>query len=171
MARGPGIVALLGSAALLAAPVALAHSGAREATLEQGVLERINAVRHDHGLRPLRLSAQLTAAAAQHTEEMGEDGYFAHESAGHASLGPRLRRWYPVLHGSWAVGENLLWSSPSIGAAGAVATWLGSPAHRANLLGPAWRDIGLSVVHFDSAPGAFGGRPVTIITVDFGARG
>jgi hypothetical protein len=33
-----------------------------------------------------------------------------------------------------------------------------------------WREIGLSAVHVASAPGAYGGREVTIVTTDFGVR-
>jgi len=48
--------------------------------------------------------------------------------------------------------------------------WMNSPEHRSNLLSRSWHEIGLSAVHFDAAPGTFGGRAVTIITADFGAR-
>ena len=48
--------------------------------------------------------------------------------------------------------------------------WLNSPPHRANLLQPKWREIGLGGVHAASAPGAFGGLPATILTADFGVR-
>ena len=33
-----------------------------------------------------------------------------------------------------------------------------------------WREIGVSAVHLVGAGGAYGGRPVTIITTDFGVR-
>jgi uncharacterized protein YkwD len=45
-----------------------------------------------------------------------------------------------------------------------------SPEHRANILKPEWREIGVSAVHLDTAPGTYGGRPVTIVTTDFGVR-
>ena len=45
-----------------------------------------------------------------------------------------------------------------------------SPEHRANILNPNWREIGIAAVHSDGAPGTFGGLPVTIITTDFGVR-
>ena len=47
---------------------------------------------------------------------------------------------------------------------------MASPEHRANILSPRWREIGVSATHFDSAPGTYGGSAVTIITTDFGAR-
>jgi uncharacterized protein YkwD len=155
--------------ALLAAPSALAAS--RETALESGLLQQINLVRHQHGLQPLSLSAKLAAAALQHTQEMGADGYFAHESFDHSAFWKRVQRFYPSSGWrSWTVGENLLWSAPDVSAPGALTMWMNSPEHRANLLGRKWREIGLSAVHFDAAPGTYGGRPVTIVTADFGAR-
>jgi uncharacterized protein YkwD len=68
------------------------------------------------------------------------------------------------------VGENLLWSSPTVDAGGAMQMWKDSPPHRENMLGTRWRDIGISAVHVASAPGAYGGHEVTIVTADFGAR-
>ncbi len=47
---------------------------------------------------------------------------------------------------------------------------MASPEHRANILSPKWREIGVSSVHVARAPGVFGGREVTIITADFGVR-
>jgi uncharacterized protein YkwD len=162
-------LAVVAALALLVVPSAFA--GGRDAALESSVLQRINEVRHEHGLRPLRLSARLAAAAAQHSNEMGADGYFAHESVDGSAFWKRVVRWYPSQGSrSWTVGENLLWSSPDVTPGAAVTMWMNSPEHRANLLSRAWREIGLAAVHFDSAPGTYGGRPVTIVTADFGAR-
>ena len=68
------------------------------------------------------------------------------------------------------MGENLVWGSPDVGAARALRLWLGSPLHRANLLNPRWREVGLAAVHSTSAPGVYRNAPATIITADFGAR-
>ncbi len=48
--------------------------------------------------------------------------------------------------------------------------WMRSPEHRANILAPRWREVGIAAVHLDSAPGLFRGLPVTIVTTDFGVR-
>src|SRR6266511_4678793 len=50
------------------------------AALAAGVLTKLNAIRVSHGLVPLVLNAQLSAAATQHSTEMLARGYFAHES-------------------------------------------------------------------------------------------
>jgi uncharacterized protein YkwD len=140
-------------------------------SLEQDVLANLNALRKQHGLVPLRFSTKLAAAARHHSTDMANRGYFSHSSANGSSFSRRIARFYPM--GSrryWAVGENLLWSSPDVDAAGAIEMWLNSPAHRKIMLTARWREVGLSAVHVTSAPGAFGGREVTIVTADFGVR-
>ena len=52
----------------------------------------------------------------------------------------------------------------------ALRMWLNSPAHRRILMTPHWREIGISAVYAPAAPGVYGGRPVTIVTADFGVR-
>jgi uncharacterized protein YkwD len=154
---------------LTLAPSALA--GARDTALESNLFQQVNQLRRSHGLPVFKLSTKLAAAAAQHSTQMGADGYFAHESADHSAFWKRVAHWYPSQGWrSWTVGENLLWSSPGLTPSQAVTLWMNSPEHRANLLNPAWREIGLSAVHFDSAPGAYAGMPVTIVTADFGTR-
>jgi uncharacterized protein YkwD len=139
--------------------------------LEQGVLADINALRRDHGLAPLRLSARLSAAARQHSDEMAARGYFSHDSANGSSFDKRIARYYPIgASHYWSVGENLLWSSPDVDPGGALNMWWNSPEHRKNMLTARWREIGLSAVHVPAAPGTYGGREVTIVTTDFGVR-
>jgi uncharacterized protein YkwD len=139
--------------------------------LERGVLAQINAFRVSHHLVRLRLSAQLTAAARAHSRQMASDGYFAHSSADGDLFWKRIERDYGSTGWAyWSVGENLLWSSPDVGAKQALDLWLASPEHRANLLAARWREIGVAAVHAAAAPGAFHGLDVTIVTTDFGVR-
>jgi uncharacterized protein YkwD len=102
---------------------------------------------------------------------MGTHGFFAHDSRDGSEFWKRVRRFYgPDGYRTWSVGENLLWSSGRLNAAGALKLWMGSPGHRKNILTPRWREIGLSAVGVRAAPGVFGGRDVVIITTDFGVR-
>ena len=102
---------------------------------------------------------------------MGTQGYFEHESYDSTAFWKRIERWYPSKGWRyWAVGENLLYSTPDVTATEGVELWMNSPPHRANLLSRTWREIGISAVHFDSAPGEYDGGPVTIVTADFGNR-
>ena len=173
MAAARRIVALL-ALALTATPAALAapsRPAAALSTLERSVLVDINTLRTQHHLARLRFSARLTTAARAHSQQMADDGYFAHESADGSAFWKRVQRFYASSQWRfWSVGENLLWSTRDIDSRGALGLWWASPEHRKNLLNPAWREIGVSALHVAQAPGVFGGRDVTIVTTDFGVR-
>lgn len=160
--------------AALALPAAAAEpvrTISSSTALERAGLTEINALRSRHGLARLRLNLRLDRAAASHSRAMAAFGFFSHSSRDGSSFDKRIARFYPSRRsGYWAVGENLLWSSPDVDAAKAVAMWMDSPGHRKVLLTPRWREIGLAAVHAASAPGTFGGREVTIVTADFGVR-
>jgi uncharacterized protein YkwD len=137
-----------------ATPTAL---GARQAATQAGVLHAINAARTAHGLRPLRLDAGLDRAAAVHTAEMLRGNYFAHgDFAGRMT----------AFHLGGTLGENLAWGSGSAGSPRSIVQmWLASPEHRANLLRPGFRRLGLGLGY-----GAFQGQgSATVVTADFGS--
>jgi uncharacterized protein YkwD len=168
----------LALAAALVASVAASSAAAAPHTpavalspLESSVLVDINAFRVQHGLAKVRLNTQLTAAARAHSVQMAQDGYFLHESADGSPFWKRVQSFYassPWRY--WSVGENLLWSSPTIDARGALKLWIASPEHKKNLMNPRWREIGVSALHATAAPGTFQGMDVTIVTTDFGVR-
>jgi uncharacterized protein YkwD len=169
------LVAALAGLAVPAAATSAPSHGARGirglSSLEAGVLQQLNGIRVAHGLVPLTLSARLTEASAEHSAEMGGDGYFEHTSHDGTAFWKRIAHFYPQTgYRYWSVGENLLWSSPDVDPAGALKLWMNSPEHRANILTARWREIGVSAVHLADAPGTFNGLPVTIITTDFGVR-
>jgi uncharacterized protein YkwD len=138
---------------------------------ENVLLREINQVRAQHGLPAFRSSPALLEAADAHSRAMAVGGFFAHESADGSAFWKRVERFYPSRgFRYWSVGENLVYGSPNISAEGAVRAWMDSPGHRANLLSQTWQEVGLSAVHDDSAPGVYDGRPVTIVTADFGVR-
>jgi uncharacterized protein YkwD len=178
MARGLRtllLIALVASTAVLALPAAAAPTGTRAtgslSSLEVGVLQQLNAIRAAHGLPPLKLSTRLEAASAQHSREMVTDGYFDHSSYDGTAFWRRIGRWYRQSgFGYWSVGENLLWSTPTVEPAVALQQWMASPEHRANILSRRWREIGVSAVHVTAAPGTYKGLEVTILTTDFGVR-
>ena len=136
------------------------------------VVQELNRVRAASGLRPLRSSPSLAVAARRHSAQMGQHGFFAHESRDGTPFWRRIERFYADGgFRSWEVGENIFWQSPTtLAAISVVRSWLASPGHRANVLSRSWRDVGVGVVSKPSAPGVYGGSPVTIVTVDFGKR-
>jgi uncharacterized protein YkwD len=172
--RTVAVLASLLALVAVAAPAALSarsSSSTTLASLESGVLRQLNAVRADHGLAALRDSSRLDAAATEHSREMAEDGYFQHSSFDGTSFATRIEHWYPTTgYRSWTVGENLLWSSPTVDPARALDLWMRSPEHRANILNPTFREIGVGAVHASAAGGSYRNLPVTIITTDFGVR-
>jgi len=176
MRRNTRILATL--AAVLSVAVAPSAGSARPTgktasvtQLQTALLAQINGYRVARGLGALSVSPALTAAANGHSGQMARMGFFSHNSADGRSFSQRVAQFYPARgFRSWTVGENLVWGGPDIGAVRAFRLWLGSPMHRANLLSPRWREIGLGAVHSTSAPGVYGGGAATIVTADFGAR-
>jgi uncharacterized protein YkwD len=140
-------------------------------SLNNQIAAAINNFRRAHGLVPLKVSTQLNASSQQHSQEMGAKGYFAHNSANGTLWWKRILHYYPQGHYRyWTVGENLLFATPDIAADAAMKAWINSPEHLANLMNPAWRNLGVSAVHVANAGGVYGNSAVTIITTDFGAR-
>ena len=139
--------------------------------LETKVYAAINDLRRARGLSMLRSNAVLSVAAAQHSVSMVENGLFEHASTDGSPFWKRDLAVFPQgKYRFWSVGENMAYASPGLSAGEAIDLWLASPSHRANLLSPVWREIGLGAVHAVEAGGVYGGRSVTIVTVDFGAR-
>jgi len=139
-------------AAVAAAPVpAATHASARSS-----LLEAVNAARKAHHLQPLRIDPALGRAAESHTLDMLHGDYFSHGDFAGRMLDFHLRG---------VLGENLAWSSGGGDPRLIVQMWLASPPHRANLLRPGFRRVGLGVVRgtFQGSAGA------TVVTADFGS--
>jgi uncharacterized protein YkwD len=174
--RAPRLcLALLACAVVVAvAPEAAAPASKRLVAalrLEKQIARRVNLVRRWHGLPPLRDSRGLTAAARRHSREMAARGYFEHDSPSGSAFWRRIERTYGSSgYSRWEVGENIAWNMARARAADIVRQWMGSPPHRANILSGAWRDLGLGAFRVRRAGGAYGGRTVTLVTLDLGVR-
>ncbi len=123
---------------------------------EASLLTVMNQVRVAHGVRPVRLDARLERAARGHSSEMLRTQLFVHGAftARIRAQGVRAPR----------VGENLAWGVGSLSRARAiVAMWLSSPEHRANLLCPGYRTVGVGAIR-----GTFlGYARALVVTTDF----
>jgi uncharacterized protein YkwD len=141
---------------VLSVVVAVAAAGAAASSPEQALLSQINAVRAANGLSPLRDDPSLDRAARFHTHTMLATGVLAH-----GSFGARMTQFH--VRGSLA-GENLAWATGSRATARAtVAAWLRSPEHRANLLRPMFRRVGVGEL-----VGTFLGHSgARVVTADF----
>jgi uncharacterized protein YkwD len=125
--------------AVLVAALALASSS----DLETEIASRINAIRNEHGLAPLRSNPALTDVARQHSRSMGREGFFAHEDPGGDSVADRLRA---AGLGYRALGENLARSRNAPDpAAAAIRGWMASDGHRRNILREAFTETGVGV--------------------------
>jgi uncharacterized protein YkwD len=115
----------------------------------------MNRVRSSSGLAQLRIDWNLQRAARAHSRDMIRRDYFSH-----GSFASRLQQ-YGVT--GPRIGENLAWGSgTSAGARSMVRMWLASPSHRANLLRPGFRRVGVGAV-----VGEFRGVTARVATTDF----
>lgn len=121
------------NAARRACPSAVAVPGAADAgALRHALRCLVNAERTRHGLRALRGSRRLGAAANGHAADMVSRGYFAHERPGW-TLPDRLRAagWTGA-----SAAETIAWGCGPLGVPRAVFdNWLASAPHREILLG------------------------------------
>jgi uncharacterized protein YkwD len=163
------VATLCSFAAELAAAPARAAAGPPVRPGVRQMLAGLNSVRRAHGLAPFRLSAELGRAAVAHARSMGEKGYFSHDSADGTSFGKRLAHYYEHAQ-ECRLGENIIWASGAVDIPGLIRAWMASPGHRANILTPGFREIGIGIVEQSAAPGVFAGQDVEIAVTDFGGR-
>lgn len=116
---------------------------------EAELFARVNAVRAEHQLIPLRASSELAAVARAHAEDMARRGYLAHENP--EGKNPLDRVTAAGVTGFRLLAENIGESSVSGDRVEAiVVAWMGSHDHRENVLNPAFNTAGVAVVE---APG------------------
>lgn len=106
----------------------------------QQVISATNSFRKELGLDPLKESNILDIAAAQKSQDMGLNEYFAHFSP----TGVSPWHWFAINNYSYSyAGENL--AIGFIDPAAAVNAWAQSPSHRKNMSNANYREIGVSV--------------------------
>ena len=91
---------------------------------------------------PLAWNAALTQAALVHADDMLARNFFSHTGSDGRSAGDRATAAGYVWR---TVGENIAAGQPTV--AVVVAGWMASPGHCANLMQPAFRDIGMVCVN------------------------
>jgi uncharacterized protein YkwD len=116
-------------------------------TLEDQIMELTNQERWDNGqLPPLKRCSLLDDSAETHSVNMGNRNFFAHCDLDTGSS-PFDRIAAAGYSYTWA-GENLHVGSST--AAGAIAGWMSSPGHRANILRAEFRELGVGY-HYDAS--------------------
>jgi uncharacterized protein YkwD len=157
---------VIAASALLA--TGLGTASARAATGHWYPLyQAINQARRAHGLRPVAPSLGLHWAARHHSSDMLARDYFAHTSPTGSTLYDRIMSSGFRTFGYWQAGETLAWGTGAWGTpAHVVKAWLASPEHRAILLSPLYRFVGIG-----RAQGTFLGHPgADVWTADWGHR-
>ncbi|HEY2602302.1 MAG TPA: CAP domain-containing protein [Thermoleophilaceae bacterium] len=130
-------------------------------TAKKATLCLLNAQRRKHHLQPLRDNTKLGRAAVGHSRDMVHNKYFEH-----GDFADRIHN--AGYHGSF-IGENIAWGSgPYATPKSIVSMWMHSPGHRANILNPNYRDIGIGIAN--GAPQSGVGGAATY-TTDFGKPG
>jgi uncharacterized protein YkwD len=107
----------------------------------QAMLTAVNEQRAEHQLPPLRLDPALSHVADFYACRLVEGGFFAHEDPFDSStVDVRAANFGYAFQ---KIGENLAAGQRSVEAA--MDDWMASPEHRANILDPAYTDIGIGV--------------------------
>jgi uncharacterized protein YkwD len=172
-------LAAFAAVALFAALPASASAGCKHkhehpsqlsnATVKRTTLCLLNRQRRLHHRRALKANRRLARAARRHARDMVRRRYFSHTTPTGVDFVDRIMRQDYVDPGQgWTLGENLAWGSFQLATPKSIVrSWMRSPGHRANILSPRFREIGIGVVA--GAPAAGTDHAATYATT-FGAR-
>lgn len=110
------------------------------------VMSLVNTDRASLGLPQLSINTNLNLAAMAKAEDMINNHYFAHTSP--EGVAP----WYWIKN----VGYNYAYAGENLAigyqdASDLVNSWMNSPSHRANILSPNYRDMGLALVKSENS--------------------
>ncbi len=141
------VLALAAAVAVLAGPGAAPSAASRPSYLspmEWSVLRNVNWLRRVHGLRALQPDPGLTAAAENHTRDMAQHFYYAHDSLNGGAWWARIRHYVHAKEVAetlnYIVGPRSRRREPKT----IVRSWMESPPHRAILLARGLRRIGIA---------------------------
>jgi len=132
---------------VLATPFAPRVSGSAEAAAQK-VLALVNSARATprncggkffQAAGPLRWNDTLARAARWHAEDMARHSYFSHDGRDGSNPGQRAAS---AGYRYRTVGENI--AGGQVTPNEAVASWVKSPAHCANLMNPAFTEMGVA---------------------------
>src|SRR5262245_41324247 len=145
--------------------VVLVEGSSAGESFAHAVVHLTNLERRAQGLPPLREEEMLASAALGHALDMASEDYFAHDSLDGRTPWDRIR---DAGYDFNAAAENIAagYSTPEE----VVAGWMASSGHRANILLPDLRELGVGYFdeEGDTFPGPFGYRHYWV--QDFGRR-
>jgi len=141
-----------------------------ESELEQLIHEEVNEVRQAHGKESLAFDTELRTIARYQSEDMATEDYFAHIAPDGETVLDRYERFEYDCEGKFSSGENIAYTfadgkvqtkhgvvdhdyNESSIAKSIVTGWMGSQAHRENLLHSAWSVEAIGVITTDTEQG------------------
>lgn len=161
-----GLVAETGGIGLDAVGCSRVNSAPTNAAFEQRVVELVNIERANISVPPLKRNSELDFAVRDHTRDMAEDDYFAHDTYDRVNgvltlvcgTFVRIKLYYSNYS---AAGETLGlgYGTPE----DVVKGWMNSPAHKAILLDSKYKEVGSG--YFKGGP-----QSTTYWGLNFGAQ-
>jgi uncharacterized protein YkwD len=140
------LTALLIAALLPAAPAA--------ANAQRTAIDQLNKIRRAHGLRGLRASRSLHKSSTAYARHIVSTGYFGHGSRIAVSSSFGRAGETLEMHSGWQPDPGL-----------AIQGWMSSATHRAVLLSPQFKWVGMGI-----AKGRNGNGQYTVWVAHVGAR-
>ena len=129
------------------------------AVIESEIILLTNAQRAQNSVGELAENKQLDSAAQQKADDMAAKGYFSHDGPD----GKTPWMWIESAGYDYRyAGENL--AVRFVDSKDVVAGWMASPTHRANIVKPAYADVGVGI-----AQGMYKGEPATFVVQYFAA--
>lgn len=131
-----------------------------ELAYEDGVVKSSNQERIKAGLPELSINVKLEASSLDKAEDMVAQGYWAHTS-------PSGEQFFDLINEQRYdfafAGENLArdFGTPE----GVVIGWMNSPKHRENMLNPAYKEMGISVMR-----GQYMGMDSYLVVAHYGVQ-
>lgn len=157
--------AICATLAWSAAPADALAAGSGDPTArasERALLVEVNRVRARHGRGPLAGSPLLAGPARSHSRWLASTGTLTHDGPGGAPF------WHRLVAAGFPRAARMAENLAQVGGCGTgvarrtVGMWMASPPHRANLLDPSLRRVGLGVARL-------GGCGATVVTAAFGS--
>ena len=121
---------------------------------QKAILDLVNVERKKAGLKAVKYNTTLEKSALGHAKDMAAKKYFDHVSPTGITPDIRMKAFYKNKNWtSYEVGENIwMWEKADITDPKALAKmvmydpetgWMQSPKHRANILHPKFRELGV----------------------------
>jgi uncharacterized protein YkwD len=145
----PALMACAISAGAMLLPSSAAAGGA-----EREAIDALNDVRRANGLSALRVSERLNRSSGQYARRMLRHDFFGHGSSIDVAGGFRSAGETLAYHTGWSAQPRRT-----------VSRWMNSPGHRAVLLSPGFRWVGMGL-----ARGRLGGSVATTWVAHVGSR-